>query len=121
MLKENKNVSQVEGEGFRRWFMDDFFDLIVWYNNEGGEIVGFQLCYDKTGNERALTWRKSGSTDHMRVDAGETPFQAKMTPVLVADGIFDSGLVLEKFLAASEPVGRDERDLVAGVLKDYSP
>jgi hypothetical protein len=34
---------------------DDYFDLIVWYEPDGG-VHGFQLCYDKPGRERALTW-----------------------------------------------------------------
>ncbi len=42
MIVEKKDARQIENEGFRRWFTDDFFDLIVWYENK--EITGFQLC-----------------------------------------------------------------------------
>jgi hypothetical protein len=52
MLAEIRDVRQIPGEGFRRWFSDGDFDLIVWY--AGGEIAGFQLCYDKGRRERAL-------------------------------------------------------------------
>jgi len=55
MLTEIRNARQVEGEGFRRWFTDDYFDLIVWYGDQNA-MIGFQLCYDKQGKERALTW-----------------------------------------------------------------
>ena len=35
----------------RRWFMDSYFDLIVWYDDRGN-ATGFQLCYDKPGRFR---------------------------------------------------------------------
>lgn len=120
MLRENKGVAQVEGEGLRRWFFDEYFDLIVWYDEAGKKVEGFQLCYDKKGNERALTWRANGSTDHTRVDSGEDPFHAKMTPILVADGVFETNLVHEKFMAASDSMDKDIRELVSGVIREYT-
>jgi len=30
MLEESEYVRQVKGEPKRRWFSDDYFDLIVW-------------------------------------------------------------------------------------------
>jgi hypothetical protein len=100
MLTEIRNARQVKGEGLRRWFTDDYFDLIVWY--DGAETpTGFQLCYDKKGRERALTWTRAHGFQHDRVDAGETPGHAKMSPIIVADGVFDRDPVLERFLASS--------------------
>ena len=46
MLTEATNVEQIEGEPRRRWFQDVEWDLFVWEDNPGN-IVGFQLCYDK--------------------------------------------------------------------------
>ena len=57
MLTESRRVRQIKNEPRRRWFSDDYFDLIVWLGN-GHEIIGFQLCYDKFGIERALSWKK---------------------------------------------------------------
>ena len=34
MLTEIQNARQIAGEGVRRWFTDDYFDLIVWYGEE---------------------------------------------------------------------------------------
>ncbi len=31
---ERKNLRQIAGGGFRRWFSDEYFDLIVWYEGE---------------------------------------------------------------------------------------
>jgi len=33
MLVEHAHVRQIHGEGYRRWFADDYFDLIVWYDD----------------------------------------------------------------------------------------
>jgi len=96
MLTEVKDVRQIETEGPRRWFSDSYFDLILWYE-ENGDIEGFQLCYDKTEDERALTWRKEGGYSHERIDDGETPGRMKMTPVLVPDGAFNVNTIARRF------------------------
>jgi hypothetical protein len=122
MLAEIAEVRQVEGEGYRRWFTDPDFDLIVWYETaERSHVLGFQLCYDKRRRERCVTWRESGSVQHHLVDDGENPFSAKMTPVLVSDGIFDGPRVLDAFLRAAENVDEDLRRLVEhALLRDGS-
>ncbi|MGA2764766.1 MAG: hypothetical protein ABSG17_15560 [Spirochaetia bacterium] len=81
MLREIPNVRQVPGEGRRRWFTDAYFDLIVWYA-EDGMVSGFQLCYDKQGHERAFTWRRGHELVHEEMDAGELPSHSRMSPVL---------------------------------------
>ena len=55
-LIENKNVRQREEEGYRRWFLNDFFDVIIWYDKPKGSMKGFQVCYSKNRNEKAFTW-----------------------------------------------------------------
>ena len=74
MLKEYKRVRQIKGEAQRRWFSDDFFDLIVWFD-ESKNIVGFQLCYDILKISRALTWHQDGGYSHNRVDDGENDWE----------------------------------------------
>lgn len=117
MLKERQDVRQIEGEGFRRWFSDQYFDLIVWYEDDSpGDCLGFQLCYDKEGNERALTWTKRHGYSHTKVDDGENPFSNKMSPVLVSDGIFERDEIIGKFRKAAEASkgpGEIERGLLA--------
>jgi hypothetical protein len=100
MLTEIHNARQVEGEGFRRWFMDDYFDLIVWYDDEKN-LIGFQLFYDKQRHERAVTWTRDHGFQHNRIDAGESPGHSKMTPIVVADGTFSRDPVAQRFQAAS--------------------
>ncbi len=117
MLSEIRNARQVQGEGFRRWFSDDYFDLIVWYADSGA-LVGFQLCYDKKHRERALTWTVDHGFQHNRIDSGEVPGHVKMAPVIVADGDFDAARVARRFAEAStgmDPeIARFVRDAVGG-------
>jgi hypothetical protein len=40
-----------------RWFKDDYFDLIVWFDTHR-RVSGLQLCCDMQGIESALTWVK---------------------------------------------------------------
>ena len=97
MLKEILSIAQIPGEPQRRWFADDYFDLIVWFDNNG-TIVGFQLSYDKEHRQRAVTWKRSNGFAHNAVDDGESrPGHYKATPILVADGIFDSIQIAERF------------------------
>jgi hypothetical protein len=105
MLAEHTNVSQISGEPRRRWFADDYFDLIVWFD-ESDEIVGFQLCYDKSRNERALTWFKQSGYMHHRVDDGEHTIDVirKATPILVSNGIFDHEEIAGLFRAQSTEI-----------------
>lgn len=100
MLSEIQGARQIPGEGFRRWFSDDQFDLIVWYEGPTSGLaglIGFQLCYDKTGKERALTWTRAHGFQHNRIDSGEMAGHIKMSPVIVADGEFHKDDVAELF------------------------
>jgi hypothetical protein len=117
MLAEIRDVRQVEGEGFRRWFTDDYFDLIVWY--EGGSLVGFQLCYDKQQHERALTWTREHGFQHDRIDSGETPGHSKMTPIIVADGVFSRDPVAERYRKASAEIDAGIARFVYETLRTY--
>jgi len=104
MLVEIPNVSQVKGEPRRRWFNDSFFDLVLWLD-DADDIIGFQLSYDKSNNERALTWDPVQGYLHHGVDDGEgRPGKRKATPILVADGEFQSEQVAEAFQEASADV-----------------
>jgi hypothetical protein len=120
MLSEIANPRQVPGEGLRRWFADRYFDLIVWYEREGAAIAGFQLCYDKEREERALTWRRGTGYDHKRIDDGDITGRMKMTPVLIPDGTFDYKAVAERFRRESETIDPEVRELVYKKLTNYS-
>jgi hypothetical protein len=117
MLREEKNVRQNPGEPVRRWFADEFFDLIVWLEPDKS-VWGFQLCYDRGHKPRALTWTKKNGHKHSGIDDGEgAGGTQKGSPVLVADGVFDAGSIGGKLAAAA---GELPADLSAFVIKKVS-
>ena len=119
MLKETARVRQVEGEDRRRWFTDQYFDLIVWYDRED-RITGFQLCYDKTGREHALTWKEGRGFLHHLVDDGEgRPGRQKATPILLADGAFDQPGITALFHRESTRMDREAARFVYDKLRRY--
>lgn len=63
-LSENRSVRQRPDEGHRRWFVNEFFDLILWYESARGQLTGFQLCYDRHAEERAFTWQRGKQSSH---------------------------------------------------------
>lgn len=120
MLIEYANVAQKEADHgvFRRWFGDDYFDLIVWYD-EKRTITGFQLCYDRYFHPHALTWKKDTGAVHESVDEGNITGRIKMTPVLMSDGYFPGDEVYAKFTEASRDIERKIRKLVLKQIKKY--
>lgn len=88
MLREIHDVRQVPGEPRRRWFSDEDFDLIVWLDPQD-RLIGFQLCYDKETEQKALMWLEDDGYRHSRIDDGDNPGKMKASPVLEADGHFD--------------------------------
>jgi hypothetical protein len=119
MLAEIKNTRQIEDEGFRRWFTDSYFDLIVWYDEKGG-IDGFQLCYDKVNKERALTWRQNKGYVHEKVDDGEGPGHVKMTPILMPDGAFSKDSIPRRFDRDSKEIDADIAEFVIKRILSFS-
>ncbi len=116
MLKEISPA--VQKDRGRRWFTDDYFDLIVWLGPHAA-ISGFQLCYDIRDAERALTWTTGKGFSHERVDAGEENPTKNKTPVLVPDGLFRSREILAHFLERSADIDPRIRSFVSDKLRDY--
>lgn len=116
MLKE---ISSPTDKQKRRWFSDDYFDLIVWIDRNE-KISGFQLCYDKHKAERALTWTKDKGYTHERIDDGEANPTKNRTPILVPDGIFGVKEITELFSKKSSAIAPDIRSFVLEKLRGYS-
>lgn len=120
-LVENKNVRQRPDEGHRRWFLNDYFDVIVWYESAGGEIVGFQLCYNRTVDERAFTWQRNKRSSHF-VSSGSdergTPWIA--TAVLHGDAGAVPEEVLRRLTAEQGELDSDLLEMIVHHAKDYN-
>ncbi|MBI5889392.1 MAG: hypothetical protein HZB47_01795 [Nitrosomonadales bacterium] len=117
-MKERINVRQIPGEARRRWFFSDDFDLIVWLSDELS-CIGFELCYDKRGLERSISW-SNGGFRHMAVDDGEhRPGKYKASPILIPDGFFDSPRVHSAFREVSHSLPGEIADYVLNALLRY--
>ena len=117
MLRE-VSVTQVEHEPRRRWFVDDDLDLVVWLADHDA-VVAIELCYDKPGHERALTWSRERGYGHFRVDAGDDTAMRNLTPILVSDGAFPKEQVVERFTAASQTLDAAIRAVVLERLQQF--
>jgi hypothetical protein len=117
VLREH-STRRIPNDFLRRWLGDDYFDLIVWYENDGS-IHGFQLCYDKPGQERSLIWTLKRGFVHTGIDEGEqTPF-ANCTPILVPDGVFPAALVREQFNRRSSQIDELIREFVLAKIQEF--
>ena len=116
---ENKNVRQIENENHRRWFSDEYFDLILW-EDKNGSILKFELCYGKSANEHVLTWAQPANHLHLKVDDGEgRSGRYKMTPVFLADGYFDKEAIAAKFIKASTTIDQKVATFIHSKIVDY--
>ena len=103
--------------GSTRQFSDDYFDLYV--QQDGRMVTWFQLCYDKYGDQKALTWSKAGQLSHARVDEDNEKGQYPMSAILVADGSLDCQSLLSRFKTASRGIDRRVISAVFRVLRNY--
>lgn len=111
MLREIQQVRQIQGEASRRWFSSHEMDLIVWH--QAGCLTGFQLCYDKNAEEKALTWTHSSGLLHEQVDNGESRRgHYKASPVLFRDGEYNLNKIRTAFISQSQNIADDVREFV---------
>ena len=103
----------------RRWFSSPRCDLILWLN-EDASLRGFQLCYDKSANERALTWIQDSGFSHMAVDSGEGWGPGKAAPILVADGTFEPKHILEILESECALVPSNYYHLIADMVRELA-
>ncbi|MCP4334591.1 MAG: hypothetical protein GY785_18205 [Gammaproteobacteria bacterium] len=89
MLREIKSTSQKQNEPDKRWFSSPGMDLFIWFDDEG-DIVSYQLTYDKPHNEKAIIWNQKSGFEHLSVDDGTRSGRHPGSPLLVPAGIVDS-------------------------------
>jgi hypothetical protein len=119
MLREVRNTRQDPEQPPRRFFFSHEQDLWVWFGDDGGPVA-FQLAYGKYRNEHAIRWKAGRGFAHEQVDDGERAgVLVKQSPILVADGAFDAGGVLERFLELSAEMPQEIVDFVAARLREH--
>jgi hypothetical protein len=112
----NTPIIPKEGDLPRRFMSDDYFDLFVWYYPDE-RVHGFQLCYDKQGQERAVTWIRGKGLQHNRVDTGEALPTENRAPVLISGGDFPKAKVIAEFDRRSVRLPPDLRRLILSTLR----
>lgn len=117
-LREILIVEQTSPSLKRRWFESDYFDLFTW-QDPSGAFTKFQLCYDADLEERALVWDRKEGFSHDEVDHGGSPSGGLQTPILVADGKFDSGTVVPRFEREAAGIPADVRDFVLAKIREH--
>ena len=99
MLKELTDVRQINGEGVRRWFIDDDLELILWYDLDR-KLEGFQICYDKLAGTRTITWKKV------------SPASGETKSILVSDGPYNKDRLLALMERSSENLDGNLRSFI---------
>ncbi len=117
MFREIRDCAQKKNESFRRWFEDDYFDLIVWYEPDRKTLRDFQLCYDRFGNEHALSWHRLYGFAHDRVKAESRMYTG--TPVLVANGPFPVERIRQFFGSSSGSLDPEVRAVVLAKIEAF--
>jgi len=117
MLNEFKTVRQ-DKNGFKRFFCSEKYDLYVWYDKEGGSIVGFQILYMKDADQKAFTWVKEEGYLHNTVDGWDSSYFNE-TPILVPDGVFCKNLVLSDIEKEMENIEKEIKEFVLKKLIEY--
>jgi hypothetical protein len=121
LLREVK-ASQRKGERHRRWFSNADFDLIVWFEPLD-TIAGFELCYDRSAVERALSWSATHGYRHWRVDTGEASgYMHSMTPIMERDDVtrFPKDRVVAAFVGAAAAIDPMVRSFVIQRLREVA-
>ena len=120
MLKEYKKVSQeAQGKNKRRWFSGNSLELLVWLNEEGNDITGFQLCYDLQSIPHAFTWHKENNIlIHEKIDEGDGFPKKNLAPIMVSDGVPPLLRVKEEFERESFEIDEKIRVLVLKIFNE---
>lgn len=118
MLARERKKS-VRGDYKRSWMSDDYFDLIVWYE-QGNAIHGFQLCYGKPELERAITWLAGRGFAHAAVDSGDQDPECNSAPILVPDGSFPEAEVTREFCRRSTQLPKSLRNFVLAKIEQFA-
>jgi hypothetical protein len=120
-ITENVNVRQRDNEGFRKWYLNSFFDVILWYEENKVDLIGFQLCYSRNKNEKAFTWTKNYSSNRLVSDTFfEKGISHMSTGILKGEGGCIPEEVIKRFETETDILGKEIQDLIISKIKIYN-
>lgn len=120
-MTENTSVRQRPEEGFRRWFLNDFFDVILWYDREGGTLTGYQVCYGKNQlGERAFS-RFGDKIGHHLVSSRSTEAELRgiQSAILHDDGGILTGQLIQDLVSCAENLPDSVLETILRDMKNY--
>jgi hypothetical protein len=123
MLKEFERIRQREGEGFRRFFTDGYFELMVWYGDDRKAITGFQLAYDVKGRERVVTYKVDEGrvmrSHHYNTGNSFELHGSAWSSILAGDPGTLEPMIYDRFLIAARHIEPEILEYVKDHLKDF--
>jgi hypothetical protein len=122
VLREIRNVDQKRSGHTKRWFQDDYFDLIVWIDGDRF-IEEFQLCYGReTLGERVFEWRRGRGFQHLKRDEqyGGSLVGEGDTWGLMLDGAMPYVSLKARFAGASADLPEILREFIDAKLDEYA-
>jgi hypothetical protein len=116
-LREYRYVHQAPGEPRLRWFLSDYFELFVWFDDD--ELpCAFRLCYDRGYQEHAITWeRNKPRIRHQAIDDGKTPVCFPRSLIIAGASAPFPKSITDRFGAASGEIPKEIRALVLDELR----
>jgi hypothetical protein len=120
-LTEINNVRQRDSEGFRRWYLNSFFDVILWYKNNKKDLIGFQFCYSRNNNEKAFTWTEQYTSNRLVSDTFfEKGVSHISTGILKGEGGHIPEEIIIRFKNESEIINEDIKELIIEKIEEYN-
>ena len=113
------NINQNEKNKKKCWFQDEYFDLFIWFDINNGEMINFQLCYDRLKRERVMSWDDEKGFNHYHVDDGEGSPHKNMSPVFIQNGRFAYSEAMPKFVKSSRQIDKKISRFIIEKLDEY--
>jgi len=118
VLREILAVRQDNPELRRRWFQDEFFELYTWQTHDG-TLTGFQLCYDRQGRERAMSWQRAHGFSHNGIDDGRRNGRMKGSPLMTGSRRFPHRFVRGRFVRHADMLDAAMRTFIVDKMREY--
>jgi len=117
MLIEFEKVRQ-EKNCFRRLFCSKNFDLYIWYNKKGGNIIGFKIVYMNDNVQKAFTWEIERGYMNNTVEGWDSS-RFNKTPILIPDGIFCKNKLIFNIEKEMDNIEKEIKELVLQKIAEF--
>jgi hypothetical protein len=103
--------------------INEYFDIIFWYNKKNGNLIGFQICYNKRGNEKAFTWELKTKSHHfVNTDLSEgcSGRDTMMTAILKGDAGVIENEAVENLKKYAGELDTDLMNLILDKIQEFN-